>query len=137
MQKELRSGACRSLLKGLLTAVGVTLPGMVLLAVLVVYADLPDGALTALNQILKLAAIFMGAYKAVGRSGTRGLALGGAVGLLYVALGYGICALWEEPVVTGGMLALEFLMGLALGGVSGALTANLPARQGRIRKRAS
>ncbi len=134
LQKEMRSGACLAVLKGLISAVCVTLPGMALIAVLAVYASLSDGALTALNQILKLTAIFIGAYRAVGRGGTRGLALGGAVGLIYIALGYGICALWEEALITGGMLALEFLAGLALGGVSGALTANLPAGKGRIRR---
>ena len=112
MQKELRSGACRAMLKGLLTAVGITLPGMALLAFLVVYANLSDGTLTALNQALKLAAIFFGAYQAVGRGGTRGLALGGAVGLMYIA-------------------------GLALGGVSGALTANLPAGREKMKRRAA
>ena len=34
-------------------------------------------------------------------------------------------------------LALEFLMGLALGGVSGALAANLPTGKGRMRRRAA
>lgn len=123
-----------AVLKGLIAAVGVTLPGMVIIALLVVYASLTDGALTALNQILKLTAIFFGAYRAVGRGGTRGLALGGAVGLIYIALGYGVCELWDDALLTGGMLALEFLAGLAIGGVSGALTANLPAGKGRIRR---
>ena len=137
MQKETRGGTCLLLGKGLLAAVCVTLPGMAVIALLAVYANLSDGALTALNQLLKLIAIFTGAYRAVGRGGTRGFALGGAVGLLYIALGYGICALWDDPVVTGGMLALEFLLGLALGAVSGALVANLPAGSGRKRKRAA
>lgn len=136
MQKELRGGACLSMMKGLLTAVGVTVPGMAVIALLTVYANLTDGALTALNQTLKLGAIFMGAYRAVGRGGTRGFALGGAVGLIYIALGYGICAMWDEPVVTGGMLAMEFLAGLGLGGVSGALAANLPTGRGRQRRAA-
>lgn len=124
------------LFKGLLTAVSVTLPGMAAIALLAVWAQLTDGALTTLNQLLKLAAIFAGAYAAVGRGGTRGLALGGAVGLIYIALGYGICALWGEMMVSGGMLALEFLMGLALGGLSGALTANLPEGKRRRRRMA-
>ena len=130
-----KSSACLAVLKGLISAVCVTLPGMALIAVLAVYASLSDGALTALNQILKLTAIFIGAYRAVGRGGTRGLALGGAVGLIYIALGYGICALWDGALITGGMLALEFLAGLTLGGISGALTANLPSGKGRMRKR--
>lgn len=121
--------------RGMMSAVLVTLPGMAAIALMVVYAHLSDGALTAMNQVLKVCAIFFGAYRAVGRGGTRGFALGGAVGLMYIALGYGACALWGgEMLLTGGMLALEFLMGLALGGVSGALTANLPARGGRRRR---
>ena len=136
MQRETRGGACLSIINGVLTAVGITLPGMAVIALLAVYASLTDGALTALNQILKLIAVFMGAYRAVGRGGTRGFALGGAVGLIYIALGYGICALWDGIFMTGGMLALEFLMGLALGGVSGALVANLPAGKGRRRRAA-
>ena len=135
MQREGRGGACLSILNGLLSAVCVTLPGMAAIAALVVYAHLTDGALMALNQILKLAAIFFGAYRAVGRGGTRGFALGGAVGLIYIALGYGICMLWEDVLITGAMLALEFLMGMALGGVSGALTANQPAGKGSRRRR--
>ena len=134
MQKETRGGAAVSLAKGLLCAVAVTLPGMAAIALMVVYAHLSDGALTAMNQALKVGAIFFGAYRAVGRGGTRGLALGGAVGLMYIALGYGLCALWGGGVLTGGMLALEFLLGLALGGISGALTANLPAKGGRRRR---
>ena len=135
MQKESRGGACLAMIKGMGAAVGLTLPGMAVIALLVVYARLSDGGVTALNQALKLAAIFCGAYRAVGRGGTRGFALGGAVGLGYIALGYGICALWDGALITGGMLALEFLAGLTLGGISGALTANLPSGKGRMRKR--
>ena len=134
MAGESGKGAALSIIKGLLAAVGVTLPGMALIALAAVYAHPSDGAVMALNQALKLIAVFAGAWAAVGPGGTRGLMLGGAVGLIYIALGYGICALWEEALITGGMLALEFLAGLALGGVSGALTANLPAGKGRIRR---
>ena len=134
MNNELRRGAVKAIIRGLGTAVMVTIPGILLLALLVVYAQLSDGGLTALNQALKLGAVFAGAWAAVGRGGTRGLALGGAVGLMYIALGYGLCALWGGGVLTGGMLALEFLLGLALGGISGALTANLPAKGGRRRR---
>ena len=135
LQTENRGGACLSMIRGLLAAIGVTLPGMAVLALMVVYAHLTDGALTALNQALKLTAIFAGAYRAVGRGGTRGFALGGAVGLMYIAMGYGICALWGGLNVTGGMLALEFLAGLLIGGVSGALAANLPGGKAGRRKR--
>lgn len=123
-----------SIVKGLLSAVALTIAGMAALALLVVYAQLSDGALTALNQILKLAAIFAGAWIAVGPGGEKGLAKGAVIGLVYIALGYGICALPDGAAADGAMLALEFAMGLLLGGVSGALIANLPARGARRRK---
>ncbi|MBQ8953750.1 MAG: hypothetical protein IJ048_06510, partial [Clostridia bacterium] len=60
--------------------------------------------------------------------GRRGLALGGCVGLVYIALGYGLTALTGTALVTPRMLVLEMAMGLALGALCGALTANLPVR---------
>lgn len=134
---ELRRSGIRALVRGLGAAVLVTVSGMLLLAFLAVYAQLSAGGLTALNQALKLAALFAGAWTAVGRGGTRGLALGAAVGLMYIALGYGVCALWDGQPAVGPVLALELLMGALLGGLSGALTANLPAKGGRTRRRSA
>ncbi len=135
MGKENRGEKCVSLLKGLLTAVAVTIIGMAVLALMVVYAGLSDGALLSLNQLLKLTAIFIGTWKAVGRGGTNGFVTGVVVGAVYVALGYGLCAAWEGMTVTGALLSVEFLLGAVIGGVSGALAANLPAKSGRARKR--
>ena len=132
MANESRGGACISLGRGMLASLCVTAAGMVILSLMVVYAGIRDGALLSLNQVLKLAAIFTGAWIAVGRGGTRGFVLGAVLGLVYIALGYGVCALWEgELDVTGGMLALEMALGLLLGGVSGALAANMPAKKGK------
>lgn len=103
----------------------------------VVYGHIGDGVLTTLNQALKLAAIFAGTWAAVGPGGNRGFALGAAIGLVYIALGYGICALWDGTAFDGWMLAVEFLMGALLGGVSGAFIANLPGGKGRARGKAA
>ena len=137
MGKEAGRSGLGALLKGLVAAIGVTLPGILLLALLVVYAQMTDGLLTSLNQALKLMAVFAGAWAAVGRGGTRGLALGAAVGLMYIALGYGICALWGGVTPPAWMLSVEFLTGALLGGISGALIANLPTgKKGRSRRSA-
>ena len=135
MARETGRKGLGAILRGLAAAILVTLPGMAVLALLIVYAGLSDGALTALNQALKLGAIFAGAWAAVGRGGTQGLALGAAVGLIYIALGYGNCVLWDGVVANGAVLAIEFLLGLLLGGISGALAANLPAGKRRTRRR--
>ena len=119
-----------SLGRGMLTALGITAAGMTLLSLGVVYAGIKDGTLLALNQLLKLIAVFSGTWTAVTPGGTRGFALGAVLGIVYIALGYGVCALWEGTLeMTGGMLVLELALGAAIGGVSGALVANLSPRK--------
>ena len=117
--------------RGLGAALALTLAGMLFLAALVVWARLSDGALTALNQALKVAAIGAGAMWAVRPGGRRGLALGGCVGLTYIALGYALVSLTGTALVTPKMLTIEMALGLALGALFGVLAANLPARARR------
>ena len=135
MSGDLRKAACRAVGKGMLASLCVTLPGMGLIALAAAYALQEDGAVLMLNQALKLMAIFIGAYTAVGAGGTRGFALGACVGIGYIALGYGICALWGGLLISGPLLAAEFFVGLMLGGLCGAFAANLPAGRSGARKR--
>ena len=128
MTQVLRKDAMRAVTRGLGAAIGLTLAGMLILAALVVWARLGDKALIMLNQALKIAAIGLGALVAVKPGGRRGLALGGCVGLVYIALGYGLTAMSGLALVTAQMLVIEMGMGLLLGALFGVLAANLPAR---------
>lgn len=129
MAGNARGEAALSALRGLGVAVGLTLAGMLALAALVVWAGLSDSALIALNQALKIVSIAAGALFAVKPGGRRGLPLGGCVGLIYIALGYGLVALTGVAMITPKMLAMEMLMGLAFGALCGVVTANLPAKR--------
>ena len=86
--KGARMKALWAILRGFLTAAAATLLGMLLLAAAVIYLEVSDGALTALNQLLKLLCVALGARFAVGVGGERGFFTGAAVGLLYMVLGY-------------------------------------------------
>ncbi len=116
------------ILMGLAAAILVTLAGMAILAVIVVYTRIGDGAITTLNQVVKLAAIFAGVLVCVRPGGRRGFLLGGVTGLIYMALGYGVYCLLDGGLINFSSLAMELLMGAALGAFSGALTANMPCR---------
>ena len=61
-----------SMLKGLLCAVVLTLLLMAAVAALALGVRISDGALTALNQLMKLLSILLGVTVAVGRGGRRG-----------------------------------------------------------------
>lgn len=126
-----RANAILSILKGLLLAIVLTLLGMLAIAALVVLARISDGWLTALNQILKAAAIIAGACTAVGRGGHRGFFTGAALAMLYMVLGYALyVALGGGAFNVGSMLG-EVVVGVAVGGVTGAILANMAPRKRR------
>lgn len=126
-----RTSVLLSILKGLLVAVAATLLGMLLIAALVTFADVSDAALTAMNQILKILAIILGTWAAVGRGGSRGFVTGAVVALLYMILGYTLyVALGGGAFSVTGMLG-EILLGAAVGGFTGAVLANLRPKSRR------
>ena len=130
-----RAQIAAALARGLLAAVALTLAGMALIAALAVYARISDGAIAALNQVLKFAAIALGALVAVGRGGERGFLTAMTLAALYMVLGYGmVVALGGLRFAAPDMLG-EILIGAAAGGLMGAVVSNLPEK-GRRRVRA-
>ena len=124
-----RRGAAVALARGLLSAVGVTLLGMTIIAALALAAKVSDGVIMALNQVIKLAAIVLGALAAVGRGGERGFITGMALAILYMALGYAMyVALGGNAFSVREMLG-EILLGAAVGAISGAVLANMKPRR--------
>lgn len=115
--------------RGVLAASAVTLVGMAGLAALVIYAGLDEGALTALNQALKLISIALGTLFAVGIGGEKGLVTGALVGMLYILAGYGFYSLIDGSETRVAVVAVEELAGALAGGIAGAVCANLRPRR--------
>ena len=131
--KSARLKALWALTRGLLMAVAATLAGMLLLAAAVIYLEVTDGALAALNQLLKLFSIVLGARLAVGVGGERGFVTGAAVGLLYMALGYVLYWRLGGALFSAAAMLLEMLAGFAVGAAAGAVCANLRPRSRRAK----
>ena len=81
------------LIRGVLGAVGVTLACILLFAFMMQWLKPSDGVIRVVNQLIKLAAIFVGVRLAVGKGGERGLLTGALVGFLYLLLGVVLYAL--------------------------------------------
>ena len=128
---EERKAAFLKAAKGVCVATGTTLLCMVLLALAVVFLCVSDNALFLLNQLSKVASIFMGAYFAVGPGGQRGFVTGAAVGFVYMVLGYGIYWAFHGSVSAPLVMLGEMLLGAVLGALSGAVVANLRPRKRR------
>ena len=110
-----------SLLRGLLGAVGVTLACILLFALLMQWLKPADGVIRVVNQLIKLAAIFVGAKLAVGRGSERGLLTGALVGLLYMLLGVTLYALLSGQQLPLTAYLSDVAMGVAGGGIAGAI----------------
>lgn len=137
---QVRIETLLSIGKGLATAIVITLAGMAVFAAAIIFLPISDGALVVMNQVLKVVSIFAGTVMAVGLGGKRGFAYGAVVGLVYMVLGYALYCLLDGALVSPTQMVGEFLMGVVIGALSGAVVANLKpgkrkahGRMGRIR----
>lgn len=125
-----RLSAAKALARGVLGAAAATLLGMLLLTGAIILTGMGDGAIRALNQLLKTLAVILGTYLGVGRGGRRGLATGVGVGAVYAVTGYIIFILLDGSGFILTQLLGEILISTASGAASGAIFANLkPARR--------
>ncbi len=118
----------RGLLRGLLTAIGLTVVAIVLFALLMRSLRPSDTVVGIFNQLLKLAAIFAGTWMMVGKGGVHGASRGGLLGMLYMGLGVGLYALLSNQPLSWLAYAADVGMGIAAGGLCGMIFSNLPAK---------
>ena len=113
------------LLKGLLTAVGVTIAGVAVFALLMQWLRPAESVVRIINQGLKLASIGAGVYGAVGRGCEGGLLRGALVGLVYMVIGVGMYALLSGQSAPVSAYLADLGMGVAGGGIVGMILSNL------------
>lgn len=112
-------------LKGLLTAMGVTIAGVAVFALLMQWLRPAEGVVRIVNQVLKLASIGAGVYVAVGRGCEGGLLRGALVGLVYMVIGVGMYALLSGQSAPVSAYLADLGMGIAGGGIVGMILSNL------------
>jgi len=128
-----RSAVLKSLLLGLLAAVLFSLAAMLALAAVLVYFHPGDQLVTALNQVIKVIAIVLGACAAVSRGSERGFATGLTLALVYMVLGYALYIVLGGAQFSFSAFLGELLLGSAVGAVTGAVRANMLPRRRHIR----
>jgi putative membrane protein (TIGR04086 family) len=114
-----------TILRGLLTAIGVTLACVLIFALLMQWLRPSDGVIRVVNQLIKLGSIFAGVYVAVGRGGDKGLLTGALVGLVYMLLGVLLYALLSGQQLPFTAYLSDVAMGIAGGGIAGAIIGGL------------
>jgi len=113
------------LLKGLGSAVLVTVAGVAVFALIMQWVRPTEGAVRIFNQVLKLVSIGAGVWIAVGRGCEGGLLRGAAVGLLYMALGVALYAFFSDQGAPATAYLADLGMGVAAGGIVGMILSNI------------
>lgn len=115
------SGRNQSLGRGVCIAVAATAAAVVLFALVIGLTNPTDGVIRIVNQLIKLLAIFIGVKAIVPPGSENGIRKGAALGLIYMGVGVLIYALLSQQKLTVLGYAIDVLMGLAVGGLSGML----------------
>ena len=124
-RRRAASPAWLRILKGLLVAIGVTVVGVAIFALLMQWLRPTEGLVRIINQVLKLVSIGAGVYVCVGRGCEGGLLKGALVGLLYMAIGVGVYALLSGQNAPVSAYLADLGMGVAGGGIVGMILSNM------------
>lgn len=127
--KKRRTGIVISLLEGLFVAVIATIIGMLIMAAIVIFIGMSDGAIRAANQVLKIFAAALGTFVAVGRGGERGLVTGACLGAVYAVAGYVLYICLGGAAFDAVELMGEMTICAAAGAVMGVVCANMKRRK--------
>lgn len=141
MQKGTLKQSIFNVIKGVLFSLIISVVLILILAVIAKYTDISDKTISAINQVIKVVALLFGILLGV-KNQKGGLIVGAIVGLLYTLLSFAIFSAISGKLTFDKITVFDFLICIAVGGISGILTVNLKGlkkgekrrmRQARVR----
>ncbi|MBS6565080.1 MAG: TIGR04086 family membrane protein [Clostridiales bacterium] len=114
-----------NLLKGTAAGLIVTVAALLLFALLVKLFHIGDGAIPAVNMVIKIGSIFVAVLITLKFIRERGYLAGGLTGILYILLSFAVFSLFKGDWSALDTLVVDLLTGLAAGLLSGILIANI------------
>ena len=114
-----------SLWRGLIWAIGITALAVAVFALIIAWADVSDGVIRIINQVIKVGAIFGGVRAAAKRGDENAIRKGALLGLIYMGVGVLLYALLTRQQVSAWGYLIDALMGVAAGGLSGMVVSSL------------
>ena len=123
MEKNKVSGFFGDIIRGIATALIITLLGVLIFAGVVKLATLSSAVIKAVNQFIKIISVFLGCSFSLKEN--KGLLKGVLVGVGYTVLTYLIFALIGGGVSFGLSFLLDIALGVVVGGVAGVIAINV------------
>ncbi len=110
------------IIRGIIISVLIMLASILLFALIIKIAVLPESVIKPVNQFIKVLSIFLGCFFSL--KGGMGLIKGIALGVVSTAITY-ILFLFIGGELYFTQFLLDLLFGLIVGGLSGIITVNV------------
>ena len=91
----------KSIFKGVLISVILTLVCVLIFALVLQFANISDGVITPVTQVIKVACIFIGVMFTLKKVSKQGWLYGGLIGILYTIFSFLIFAIIDGNFVVG------------------------------------
>ena len=117
----------KQVLKGVLTAVLITLACVLVFALLLDVTGMSENVIKPVNQFIKLISVFLGTVLFV--KGEKGWLKGLLTGLFSSLLSALLFGLISGGASFGISMLIDVLFGAAMGAISGVISVNLPRRK--------
>ena len=109
---------------GSFVSIIISLVLILVFALLIKWFNLSDAVITPANIVIKIISIAIGVLF-VCKDGQRGVIRGSILGVLYIALCFGVFSLLNGALIFTMSLVYDLFLGLIAGGVLGVIVVNL------------
>ena len=113
------------IIKGALCAVCISLVGILLFALLIRFANVSDNLIMPINQVIKIASIFIGCVYVLKSDNRYGAKRGALIGLVYSLLAYVVFSVLSSSFTIGLSTLYDILFSTVAGLISGIIAVNL------------
>ena len=127
--KKFSSPILANILKGSLIAVSISLILILLFAVLIKLTNIPDVAISPVNQVIKIISIFLGCFLCLKKLPQKGLLTGSFVGMLYTVLAFLIFSLLGGTFSFNLTLLSYIILSTIIGGICVIMSVNKKIKQ--------
>ncbi len=114
-----------SIVKGCLTALCVSLVGILIFAFILKFTNISDSVINPVNQVIKGASIFLGVFIGLKKEKEMGLVSGLLIGILFTMIAFTVFSVLDGRFVFDRTLLNDMLFGGIMGAICGIICVNI------------
>ncbi len=117
-----------ALIKGSLIALCISLVGILIFAFILKFANISDGAIRPINQVIKGLSILIGVFVAMRKVDKLGLVGGLLIGIIYTLVAFVVFSILDGNFDFNLTLLNDVLFGSIMGAICGIIAVNVKRR---------